>query len=73
MASCSASERAEALGRPVLNQLMPLAIECRKPMYFLKPADGAIGAHVETVRDCYKDFRALARAIAGKTGLVLPE
>ena len=26
--------------------LMPMAMEARKPMFFLKPADGAIGAHV---------------------------
>ena len=32
--------------------LMPLAMEAHKPMFHLKPADGAIGAHVEAVRDC---------------------
>ena len=41
----------------------PLAMEARKPMFFLKPADGAIGAHVEAVRDCYRDFKALAKRI----------
>lgn len=51
--------------------LMPLAMESRKPMFFLKPADGAIGAHVEAVRDCYRDFRSLAKAIAGRTGVSL--
>ena len=35
-------------------------------MYFLKPADEAIGAHVEAVRDCYKDFRALATGYRGE-------
>ena len=40
--------------------LMPLAMEAHKPMFRLKPADGAIGAHGEAVRDCYADFRALA-------------
>jgi hypothetical protein len=43
--------------------LMPLAMEARKPMFFLKPADGAIGAHGEAVRDCYRDFKALAERI----------
>jgi hypothetical protein len=32
--------------------LMPMAMEARKPMFFLKPADGAIGAHVQAVLDC---------------------
>src|SRR5690606_34433693 len=27
--------------------LMPLAQEARKPMFYLKPADGAIGAHAQ--------------------------
>jgi cellulose biosynthesis protein BcsQ len=43
--------------------LMPLAMEARKPMFFLKPADGAIGAHVAAVRDCYDDFAKLANSI----------
>jgi hypothetical protein len=43
--------------------LMTMAIEARKPMFFLKPADGAIGAHGEAVRDCYRDFKALAERI----------
>ena len=48
--------------------LMPLAMEARKPMFFLKPADGAIGAHVEAVRDCYRDFKALAERIRQSIG-----
>jgi len=32
-------------------------------MFQLKPADGAIGAHVEAVHDCYEDFLALAKTI----------
>lgn len=43
--------------------LMPLAQEARKPMFFLKPADGAIGAHVKAVQDCYRDFESLAKRI----------
>lgn len=49
--------------------LMPLAQEARKPMFFLKPADGAIGGHAQAVSDCYTDFRTLARVIARKTGM----
>ncbi len=44
--------------------LMPLAMEARKPIFFLKPADGAIGAHVKSVQACYADFKALAENIA---------
>lgn len=51
--------------------LMPLAMDAHKPMFFLKPADGAIGAHVEAVRSCYDDFHGLAKQIAGKAGLVM--
>jgi chromosome partitioning protein len=51
--------------------LMPLAQEARKPMFFLKPADGAIGGHAEAVQACYHDFRALAREIAKRAGIAL--
>lgn len=51
--------------------LMPMAMEARKPMFFLKPADGAIGAHSEAVRNCYKDFHNLAKRIAGNAGIAL--
>ncbi len=49
--------------------LMPMAMEARKPIFFLKSADGAIGAHIEAVRSCYKDFSRLASAIAAKAGI----
>ena len=52
--------------------LMPLAQEARKPMFSLKPADGAIGGHTQAVRDCYRDFRALARALARRAGIDIP-
>jgi chromosome partitioning protein len=51
--------------------LMPLAQEARKPMFFLKPADGAIGGHAKAVQDCYRDFDALARTIAGRCDIPL--
>lgn len=44
--------------------LMPMAMDARKPMFFLKPADGAIGSHLDAVQVCYQDFDALARRIA---------
>ena len=52
--------------------LMPLAQEARKPMFYLKPADGAIGGHAAAVQECYRDFGALARRIADRCGIALP-
>lgn len=52
--------------------LMPMAMEARKPVFSLKPADGAIGAHGEAVRNAYADFLALARRIADRSGVALP-
>ena len=52
--------------------LMPMAMEARKPVFSLKPADGAIGAHVEAARNAYGDFLALARQIAERCGVDLP-
>ena len=52
--------------------LMPLAMEAHKPMFYLKPADGAIGAHVEAVADCKDDFLRLAGRIGLSVGLPLP-
>ncbi len=51
--------------------LMPLAQEARKPMFFLRPADGAIGGHAKSAQECYKDFERLARSVAGRTGFNL--
>lgn len=52
--------------------LMPLAQEARKPMFLLKPADGAIGGHAKAVQECYRDFRTLAREVAKRAGVTLP-
>lgn len=52
--------------------LMPVAQEARKPMFHLKPADGAIGAHFQSVRSAFNDFRLLAEKIAAKTGVQIP-
>jgi cellulose biosynthesis protein BcsQ len=53
--------------------LMPMAMEAGKPIFQLKPADGAIGAHVAAVAECTKDFGRLARRLAKSIGLPLPE
>jgi len=52
--------------------LMPMAQESHKPIFYLKPADGAIGAHIDAVKLVYWDFKDLAQKIAGRTELLLP-
>ncbi len=52
--------------------LMPMAMEARKPMFFLKPADGAIGAHTYAVQECYKDFKRLAERLAKRVQVPCP-
>lgn len=49
--------------------LMPMAQESRKPLFHLKPADGALGAHTYAVRDAYDDFKLLSMAIVQKAGI----
>ena len=51
--------------------LMPMAMAANKPMFALKPADGAIGSHVEAVKKCFDDFNDLAHRIADKTDIML--
>jgi chromosome partitioning protein len=43
--------------------LMPMAQEARKPIFLLRPADGAFGGHQQAVSDCYQDFKHLAQQI----------
>ena len=47
--------------------LMPLAQEARKPMFLLKPGDGAIAGHQSYVTDCYRDFSELTDKIIDET------
>ncbi|MBM4320525.1 MAG: hypothetical protein FJ125_11335 [Deltaproteobacteria bacterium] len=42
--------------------LMPLAQDAQKPMFLLKPAVGAIGAHLSAVHRCRADFQRLVEA-----------
>ncbi len=49
--------------------LAPMAQEARKPMFALKPADGALGGHVAAVKDCYEAFRGLTLRIASSCDL----
>lgn len=43
--------------------LMPMAQEKTKPIFLLKPGDGAIGAHYQAVQSCYNDFKQLTHKI----------
>ncbi len=43
--------------------LMPMAMEARKPVFLLKPADGAIGAHYQAVKEVYRNFETLCGRI----------
>jgi chromosome partitioning protein len=40
--------------------LMPMAQEAHKPVFALKPADGAFGGHLQAVLRAHRDFAALA-------------
>ncbi|MDQ3674965.1 MAG: hypothetical protein M3365_11380 [Gemmatimonadota bacterium] len=48
--------------------LVPMAMEARKPVFALKPADGAIGAHTEGAQRAFGDFNTLAEQIAERIG-----
>lgn len=45
------------------HSLIPMAMEARKPIFLLKPSDGAIGAHFGAVRNAYSDFKLLTEKI----------
>lgn len=50
--------------------LMPMGQEARKPMFFLKPADGAIGSHTKAVRDVYRDFKELTQKVLSRAEII---
>jgi chromosome partitioning protein len=45
------------------HSLIPMAMEARKPIFLLKPSEGAIGAHLGAVRSAYTDFNNLTSRI----------
>jgi hypothetical protein len=51
-----------------IDEDMPLAQEARKPIFFLKPADGAFGGHFIAAQEAYGDFRRLADRIETRMG-----
>jgi chromosome partitioning protein len=48
-----------------------MAQDALKPMFHLKPADGALGGHIYAVQDCYDHFKKLAAAIAKRCDVKL--
>jgi hypothetical protein len=50
--------------------LMPMAQDARKPIFDLRPADGAIGSHAQLAQTCASEFQLLATTIAERCGLV---
>jgi cellulose biosynthesis protein BcsQ len=46
--------------------LVPLARDAHKPMFDLRPADGAIGAHMDAVLRCREDFERLSKALLAR-------
>ena len=49
--------------------LIPMSQEARKPIFLLRPADGALGAHTSAVRDAYSDFVNLTAGITKHAGV----
>jgi chromosome partitioning protein len=52
--------------------LMPMAQEARKPIFLLRPADGAFGGHQTAVVNCFADFTSLTKKILQRCGIALP-
>ncbi len=53
--------------------LMPMAQQARKPMFHLRPADGALGSHFQAAQAARKDFANLAAKIAQRIHVVMPK
>lgn len=65
-------DEALSLGRlKDYRSLIAMAQEARKPMFKLRPGDGAIGGHQGAVSAAYGDFERLAREIANRIELSL--
>lgn len=48
------------------HSLSPMAMEARKPIFLLKPADGAIGAHMSAVSRSYEDIKTITEKILSR-------
>ncbi len=54
------------------HSLIPMGQEARKPIFDLKPADGAIGAHQQAVGTAFDDFAKLAERIEERLRTAVP-
>lgn len=53
--------------------LLPMSLEAQKPVFDLTAADGALGSHAKTVADAGRIFEDLARELAARAQVALPE
>jgi cellulose biosynthesis protein BcsQ len=69
--ACTASDKDPHCLASLRNfrSLMPMAQDVRKPMFDLRPADGAIGSHAQLVQTCAAEFRHLAKQIIAECQL----
>lgn len=51
------------------HSLIPMAQEARKPLFLLRSADGAIGAHQRSVQQAYDNFATLADGVTARLGI----
>jgi chromosome partitioning protein len=51
------------------HSLVSMAMEARKPLFSLKAADGAIGAHSYAVQDAYGDYRKLGEKVLSRINI----
>ena len=54
------------------HSLVPMAQEARKPVFNLRSADGAIGAHQQAVSSARQFFDGLTRRVLDRTGVQIP-
>ncbi|MDQ3433063.1 MAG: hypothetical protein M3467_12800 [Actinomycetota bacterium] len=54
------------------HSLGPMGQEARRPVFLLRSADGAIGAHQQAVQAAYRNFAELARRILNAVGAGAP-
>jgi chromosome partitioning protein len=54
------------------HSLIPMAQEARKPVFALRSADGAIGAHQQAVARSRVFFEELTRTVLGRLGVLVP-
>ena len=54
------------------HSLAPMAQEARRPLFMLRSADGAIGAHQRAVHEAYGHFEALAMRLLDAIGINAP-